>query len=405
MATATPLKINTSAPGIAQFTGTDTVPPANLPVMVGDSGSGGVQGAVPAPAAGDAAAGKYLKADGTWATAGGGSTPNVIAPSSVTADQDDYNPTGWSTADVVLLTFGTAFPAITSFAAAATSGATKWLINTGTNPGYIPCEHPDGTAANRVAGGQDFILDSHGAIQILYDGTNSRWRVVQNTFNAALLPIKGKGHMYQESAGATNASSFPSLNFSTTGGANGALGASTTLPAAWGLQVSAVNNAAGINWTRTGNEITAFGSAHLSAYTLLSINVLSTSAQRFQVDFSITASPATNTAAINNSVGIRYRDDVNSGKWLLFSRDSGGTETTADSGVTVSANTLYQLAVFYDKSRTEARFYINETFVGRITANQPSAAVCSPRLNIIKTVGTSARDIWIHTFGAYSIYI
>lgn len=38
-----------------------------LTVMVGDSGAGGTQGAAPAPAAGDAAAGKFLKADGTWA--------------------------------------------------------------------------------------------------------------------------------------------------------------------------------------------------------------------------------------------------------------------------------------------------------------------------------------------------
>ena len=41
--------------------------------MVGDSGAGGTKGAVPAPAAGDAAAGKFLKADGTWAAPGGGS--------------------------------------------------------------------------------------------------------------------------------------------------------------------------------------------------------------------------------------------------------------------------------------------------------------------------------------------
>ncbi len=34
--------------------------------MVGDSGSGGLKGLAPAPAAGDAAANKYLKADGTW---------------------------------------------------------------------------------------------------------------------------------------------------------------------------------------------------------------------------------------------------------------------------------------------------------------------------------------------------
>ncbi|GEM_PF-2302889 len=42
---------------------------SDLPVMNGDSGSGGAKGAVPAPAAGDAAAGKFLKADGTWAVA------------------------------------------------------------------------------------------------------------------------------------------------------------------------------------------------------------------------------------------------------------------------------------------------------------------------------------------------
>jgi hypothetical protein len=36
------------------------------PLMVGDSGSGGLPGNVPAPGVGDAAAGKFFKADGTW---------------------------------------------------------------------------------------------------------------------------------------------------------------------------------------------------------------------------------------------------------------------------------------------------------------------------------------------------
>jgi hypothetical protein len=38
----------------------------SVPVLTGDSGAGGKIGLVPAPAAGDAAAGKVLKADGTW---------------------------------------------------------------------------------------------------------------------------------------------------------------------------------------------------------------------------------------------------------------------------------------------------------------------------------------------------
>lgn len=38
----------------------------DLPTMVGDSGAGGTKGAVPTPAAGDAAANKFLNADGTF---------------------------------------------------------------------------------------------------------------------------------------------------------------------------------------------------------------------------------------------------------------------------------------------------------------------------------------------------
>jgi len=46
---------------------------ALLSAFTGDSGAGGVKGLVPAPSAGDAAASKFLKADGTWtAPAGGG---------------------------------------------------------------------------------------------------------------------------------------------------------------------------------------------------------------------------------------------------------------------------------------------------------------------------------------------
>ena len=55
---------------------------AILSTMVGDSGSGGTKGLAPAPAAGDAAAGKFLKADGVWTAPSGGSDKRVadLAP-------------------------------------------------------------------------------------------------------------------------------------------------------------------------------------------------------------------------------------------------------------------------------------------------------------------------------------
>lgn len=60
--------------GSAWTTRTPTQATGDLIALVGDSGSGGTKGLVPAPAAGDAAAGKALFADGTWKvpTGGGG---------------------------------------------------------------------------------------------------------------------------------------------------------------------------------------------------------------------------------------------------------------------------------------------------------------------------------------------
>lgn len=58
-----------------------------LSAVVGDSGSGGTKGLVPAPAAGDTAAGKFLKADGTFAvpaTGGAGGIGDVVGPASAT---------------------------------------------------------------------------------------------------------------------------------------------------------------------------------------------------------------------------------------------------------------------------------------------------------------------------------
>lgn len=50
---------------------------AELNNFVGDSGSGGTKGLVPAPASGDAAASKFLKADGTWSTTPGTTGANT----------------------------------------------------------------------------------------------------------------------------------------------------------------------------------------------------------------------------------------------------------------------------------------------------------------------------------------
>lgn len=65
-----------------------------LDAFTGDSGSGGVKGLVPAPASGDAAANKFLKANGSWTAISG----SVSGPVSSTDNaQVRWNGTGGST--------------------------------------------------------------------------------------------------------------------------------------------------------------------------------------------------------------------------------------------------------------------------------------------------------------------
>lgn len=61
------------------------VKPVNMPTFTGDSGAGGVKGLVPAPAAGDAAAGKFLKADGTFAVPAGSGVTNVTGTAPISS--------------------------------------------------------------------------------------------------------------------------------------------------------------------------------------------------------------------------------------------------------------------------------------------------------------------------------
>lgn len=81
MATLT-IKGNNTGGSATPLDLTATQVTAMLNDFVGDSGSGGTKGLVPAPAAGDAAADKFLKADGSWTTPAG--SGDVVGPVSST---------------------------------------------------------------------------------------------------------------------------------------------------------------------------------------------------------------------------------------------------------------------------------------------------------------------------------
>lgn len=328
-----------------------------------------------------------------------------ISPSQITADVDNYSPTDWSTNTTARVS-GDNIWAITSFAALA-DGTIRRIVNIGTKALYVPAEHPDGTAANRVAGSTDqFIAPNGGIMEMYYDGTSSRWRVTDNTFSPAnMLDAGVVGHYYTMSAGSTVAADWGALGLATASGGNGQTAPTSALPG--GFDINTASSAAGVATLYYADGVTnpvELGSAHIVTSCTVYFPTLSDGTQTYTFQFGIIPTPTSTTLAVNNSVAIRYSSGINSGKFEGFSRNNAGTESTVDLGTTVSANTNYVLTVAYDKARAEARFYVNGAFAGRVTGSMPNAVDVGGRAAIVKTAGTTSRSASISQYVFYTIY-
>lgn len=133
--------------------------------------------------------GTNLSMTGTTLNAYSG-TPSytVISPTSIGANQNNYSPTSWSTADIVRLV-GSGNYDITGFDATATT-VRKLLWNVDTVDTFtIKHESASSTAANRVVCpyDQDMKLNPDGAIVIHYDATTARWRAVSDERKPPML--------------------------------------------------------------------------------------------------------------------------------------------------------------------------------------------------------------------------
>lgn len=102
----------------------------------------------------------------------------VISPSTITADQNDYNPTGLATASMLRLSADAA-RTITGLAGGA-AGRLATIHNIGASNIVLKDESASSTAANRFALAADLTIAPDQAVVIQYDATSSRWRSVGN---------------------------------------------------------------------------------------------------------------------------------------------------------------------------------------------------------------------------------
>jgi hypothetical protein len=134
----------------------------------------------------------------TWTWGQGGSLPNpfaltaTITPATITATQNDYNPTGGATADVWRLASDANWNI--SGIAGGTAGRVLILHNIGSNEIRIPHDDSGSLAANRVLPGSGHIMrirpNQSGILR--YDGSSSRWRPL-HIFSASSIALEDAG--------------------------------------------------------------------------------------------------------------------------------------------------------------------------------------------------------------------
>jgi len=101
---------------------------------------------------------------------------NVISPTQITSNQNDYNPTSLSTATAVRISTD-ASRDVTGLQGGA-AGRVLLLINAGSFNAVLKAESASSSAANRFALTYDLTLLPGWMALLWYDSTSSRWRMV-----------------------------------------------------------------------------------------------------------------------------------------------------------------------------------------------------------------------------------
>ena len=117
---------------------------------------------------------------GTTQLAGRTDLTGVLTPATITANQNDYNPTNLATATVLRLSADSTW-SITGIAGGS-NGRILHLLNVGSNPITFVNQSTSSSAANRFsfwgATNSLVLILPNDQIAIIYDGTDSRWRIL-----------------------------------------------------------------------------------------------------------------------------------------------------------------------------------------------------------------------------------
>jgi hypothetical protein len=267
-----------------------------------------------------------------------------ITPAQITANQNDYNPTGLVDASVLRLS-SDASRNITGLAGGA-DGRIMTVVNIGaTNPIVLKNENASSTAANRFALTGDLTLAAKQSAMIMYDSTASRWRQVANGTAAGSGDNLGNHTATQNIVLGANYLSGDGGNEGISIDSSGKTGIGTASPATM-LDVNGdITNRNVANCTQLGTDST--GKLVCQGVAIPTMALISTQTASASASLQFTGLPTTYNTMLLNCAG------------LLLSADAGirvqvgqGAGPTWNTSAKYSVSSIYTATGFTGSANT-----------------------------------------------------
>ncbi|MGL5830926.1 MAG: choice-of-anchor Q domain-containing protein, partial [Candidatus Altimarinota bacterium] len=313
-----------------------------------------------------------------------------ISPAQLTANQNDYNPTGLDTASVIRISGDTSFRTITGIAGGADGRIIK-LHNIGTSTILLANRNTGSTATNRFDfGGNDVPLFPGDLLSLQYDSTSGFWRTDTDTH--IIPPARWGLYHYHDMLGVTTDSAISS-QVSGTSAANSATAITSVAAHSGVVQHTTGTTATGraAMMSINPNNILLGNSWYWRYDSMVRITTLSDGTNRFIYRNGFLDSPS---AEPTDGVYFRYSDNLNTGQWQLVCR-SNGTETATASTSAPAAATWYRLTIIVNPAGSSAEFFVDGTSIGTCASNLPTGAGRGTGFGsfMLKSVGLTARTI------------
>lgn len=321
----------------------------------------------------------------------------VLSPSQLTGDQNDWNPTNLATASIIRVD-SDRLVTITGLSGGA-SGRLLWLSNVGNFPVVLAIENAGSSASNRFTGTAGPMLWPNSSLQLWYDGTSSRWRVLpaKITYDDEVYEVVDEFTGAGSAAGEAGEIGELGMAISASGTCTHAFTAATAGHP--GVYAPSTGSTSGNNCRlhpRTAatdtviiaNQVRYFG-------VILNVPTITTAIVRAGIGTDLTSSTFGNHSAF-----VEY-NAASDASWRFTTRDGATTQGPTDSTVDVVAGNWYLLEIVASGTGTWD-LYINRVRRASHATNVPGATAVTFGV-MVQTSTTAARSFQIDFLRVRSI--